>query len=111
MKYFYIEDSGTIIEIKSIIATEYEAAFPTVYSERTVNQLRKIQELLMAGRKACFLAVSLHHHLRKTVIAEDTDFHKELRVCMANGMIIRAYTLRLTERGLIIEHQIPIEIL
>ena len=108
---FYIEDSDTIIEIKSIIATEYEAAFPTVYSERTVNQLRKIQELLKAGRRACFLVVSLHPYLRKIVIARDTDFHKELKICMANGMVIRAYTSRLTERGLIIEHQIPIEIL
>jgi len=107
---FYIEDSDTIIEIKSIIATEIEAFFPTVYSERTVNQLRKIQELLKAGKRVCFLVVSLHPYLRKIVIAGNTDFHKELSLCMANGMIMRAYTSRLTDRGGIIEHQIPIEI-
>lgn len=107
---FYIEDSDTIIEVKSIIATAYEAFFPTVYSERTVNQLCKIQELLKAGKRACFFVVSLHPYLKRIVIARDTDFQKELSICMANGMILRAYTSRLTEQGLVIEHQIPIEI-
>ena len=106
---FYIEDTNTIIEVKSIISTEREAYFPTVYSERTVHQLRKIQELLRAGRKACFIIVSLHPYLQKVILDRTTRFYEEIDECIANGMIVKAYTSRLTENGVVIEHQIPIE--
>ena len=40
----YIQDSSTVIEIKSIISTDVRASFPTVFSERTQKQLTQLQQ-------------------------------------------------------------------
>lgn len=45
----YINDTNTIIEIKSILSFNDETVFPTVYSERAVKQLIKIKDLLLQG--------------------------------------------------------------
>lgn len=42
----YIENTKTIIEIKSILCFEETVVFPTVFSERGIKQLAKIAELL-----------------------------------------------------------------
>lgn len=39
----YIEDTKTVVEIKSILSFRGEAEFPSVYSQRAVDQLMKIQ--------------------------------------------------------------------
>ena len=46
---FYIEDTNTVIEVKSIISTSNIGEFPTVYSERTLKQLYKIKDILRTG--------------------------------------------------------------
>ncbi len=107
---FYIEDTDTVIEVKSIISTESAAPFPTVYSERTINQLRMIQTLLKEGKKTYFFIVSLHPYVKTVVVDGKSSFFTELEKCMGLGMALKAYTSRLTESGLRIEHQIPIEI-
>lgn len=52
---FFIPNSKTIIEVKSVIATEETAVFPTVYSERTLKQLKKMANLIDMGYKGFFL--------------------------------------------------------
>mgnify|MGYP000805719294 FL=1 len=42
----FIHDTNTLIEIKSTLAFSKESVFPTVYSERAVNQLKEISRLL-----------------------------------------------------------------
>ena len=53
----YLKETDTIIEIKSIISTDQIASFPTVYSERTIHQLKNLQRLLVEGHKICFFIV------------------------------------------------------
>lgn len=105
---FYIEDTNTIIEIKSIISTNKKAVFPTVYSERTIKQLGILQQELLAGRKACFCIVSLHPYVKEVVIRKDTEFYWKLLDCTDLGMHLHAYTTRLLPEGLIVEHEVPI---
>ena len=45
----YIPQTKTIVEIKSVLSENDEAVFPTVFSERTQNQLKSIQEMLDKG--------------------------------------------------------------
>ena len=47
----YINDTETIIEIKSLLAFKKKAIFPTIYSERAIKQLEQIAELLDKGYK------------------------------------------------------------
>ena len=56
----YLPGEDTIIEVKSIISLDKQAIFPTVYSERAINQLKKIRELLQGGKKVTYLFVSLN---------------------------------------------------
>lgn len=105
---FYIEDTDTIIEVKSVISTDDKAFFPTVYSERTLKQLRNLREILKLGGKVCFCIVSLHPYVKEIAINQATDFYSELKQCIDLGMHLHGYTTRLGECGFRIEHEIPI---
>lgn len=107
---FYIEDTDTIIEIKSLISTDAVASFPTVYSERTVKQLRMLKALLMKGKKVYYFIVSLHPYVKTVAIDSKSEFFSEIENCIELGMSLKAFTSRLKESGLMIEHQIPIKI-
>ena len=90
----YIPSTKTIIEIKSIISTKEPAIFPTVFSERTINQLKQIQQLLVNGYRVCFIIVSLHPYIKNVTIDKSTEFYSELSKCLEGGLIVKAYTSR-----------------
>lgn len=104
----YIEDTDTIVEIKSVISTNTRALFPTVYSERTIKQLQQLQSILGLGKNVCLCIVSLHPYLKEVVIDQNTEFCAELKLCRDMGMRLRAYTTRLSGNDLKVEHEIPI---
>ena len=64
----FIRDTNTIVEIKSILAFEKEALFPTVYSERALKQLSNIMRLLDEGYKVCYIFVSLNPRVKVLAI-------------------------------------------
>lgn len=104
----YIEDTDTILEIKSIISTNNIGLFPTVYSERTVRQLHQLQCFLSLGKKVSFCIVSLHPYLKEIVIDQNTEFYIQIKQCLDMGMRLHAYTTRLVRDEIKIEHEIPI---
>lgn len=104
----YIPSSKTIIEIKSIISTSDAAIFPTVYSERTINQLKQIQQLLLNGYRVCFMIVSLHPYVKNVTIDKSTEFYSELIKCLDSGLIIKSYTSRLKNNVLSVDKEINI---
>lgn len=83
--YIYIPETKTIVEIKSVLSSKDEAVFPTVYSERTQNQLKSIQEMLDNGYKVAFIIVSLNPYIKKLTIDKDTEFYAELTRCVEKG--------------------------
>ena len=64
----YIENTDTIVEIKSILSFDKEAVFPTVYSERAIHQLMNIRNLLMDGHRICYVYVSLYPGVKKVCV-------------------------------------------
>ena len=106
----YIKDTNTIIEIKSIITTNRLGIFPTVYSERTLNQLEKIQDLLSQGYKVCFIIISLNPYVRKIKIDQKTKFFNCFHDCIEKGMIIKGYTCDLIGGNLKINKEIELDI-
>ena len=104
----YIPASKTIIEIKSVLSSTDTAVFPTVYSERTQNQLKIIQEMLDKGYKVAFIIVSLNPYIKKITIDKNTEFYTELTQCIERGMDIRAYTSHLKDYEIEIKKQIPL---
>lgn len=102
---FYIPSSRTVIEIKSVISTEDKAVFPTVFSERTVNQLLIIEKLLRNGYKACFVIVSLNPYVKEIQLRKDSECCKELLRCIDLGLQIETFTCKLKDDGNVYIHK------
>jgi DNA-binding sugar fermentation-stimulating protein len=87
-----------LIEAKSIISANREAFFPTVYSERSIIQLKIIKQLLLEGIEIYYFIVSLSPIVRKITINEKhSEFYKLLNECIVNGLKLQAMSLRLEE--------------
>ena len=104
----YIKDTDTIVEIKSVISLNANALFPTVYSERTLKQLRKLQELLKQGKKVCFFVVSLHPYVTEITLNRNSDFYNELSRCVELGMKLVGFSCRLRNGKMKVEKEICI---
>ncbi len=104
----YLPKEEAIVEIKSIISTMDIARFPTVYSERTIHQLRSIYSLLQKGYRVCFIIVSLHPYVKGIEIDSDTEFYTELMRCIDVGLELKAYTCRLFNKDIVIEKEIKV---
>lgn len=104
----YIPETKTIVEIKSVLSSKSDAVFPTVYSERTQNQLKSIQEMLDKGYRVAFVIVSLNPYIKKITIDKGTEFYAELTKCLEKGMEFRAYTSQLLNYEIEIKRQIPL---
>ncbi len=105
----FIEDTKTIVEIKGIISKTDCALFPTVYSERTISQMKKLQELMKNGFKVCFCIISLNPYVKEIDINKGSEFNSELNKCLNLGMIVKGYSCKLIEGRLLINKQLPIK--
>ena len=89
----FIADTKTVIEVKSVISTNDIGCFPTVYSERAINQLDKVLKLLQDGYKAHYVIVALNPYIRRIMIAKGTPFRPAFDACIQLGMQISAFSL------------------
>ena len=106
----FIADTNTIVEIKTVISEEASARFPTVFSERGLEQLKKIEGLLDHGYKVCYLFASLCKATRCIEIDSETDFYIEFKNCVEKGMIYRACHLKTSEKNIEIDKMLPIKL-
>lgn len=103
-----IEESNTLVEIKSVISTKTPAIFPTVYSDRTLKQLQIISELLSYSNKICFLIVSLNPYIQEISLDQGTEFYHALKSCIEQGLMLKGYTVRFKGSRLVIDREIPV---
>ncbi len=104
----FIEDTNTIIEIKSVLSTDTYAKFPTVFSERSLLQLEKLERLMSAGYNVHYIIVSLNPYVKGINLLADTQFADALNKCIEHGMTISAFTCRLKDNKFQIEHMLQI---
>ena len=105
----FIEDTKTVVEIKSVLSVEETAFFPTVYSERAIHQLEKLQELMEAGYNAHFIIVALNPYIKRVRIVRANGLWDVLKPCIDSGMKVSAFVCRLSAEGVKLGHNIPIE--
>lgn len=105
---FYIEDTNTVIEVKSIISTSNIGEFPTVYSERTLKQLCKIKELLRTGYKVDYIIVSLNPYVKAIELIRDTEFYKEFDECINLGMSVHAFGCRVSNGMVLLDKKLDL---
>jgi len=108
---FFIPCSKTIIEVKSVISTSETAVFPTVYSERTLIQLKTISNLLEEGYRGYFVIVSLNPYVKDIKLLQDTEIVEQINECVAKGMIVKGFCCRLANDGVPqITNEVPVRI-
>lgn len=92
----YIEDTKTIVEIKSILSFDRIAFFPSIHSQRALDQLKQLSLLLNKGYNICYIFVSLNPCVKELMInKEETEFDTLFQECINKGMCVKVYSLRL----------------
>ncbi len=96
----YIEDTKTIVEIKSILSFNRTAQFPTVYSQRALDQLKKISYLLDKGYKVCYFFISMNPRVKCLRISHAvTEYYELIKACERKGMVLKGFSLILDTDG------------
>lgn len=94
----FIEDSKTIVEVKSILSTSNQEVFPKVYSQRAIDQLKSISELMDNGYNACYILISLNPYLKKVQLNQnDSEYYKLFNECIEKGMTVYSFSIQLDE--------------
>lgn len=104
----YIEDTNTIIEVKSVLSLDETAKFPTVFSERSLAQLAKLNEFLVCGYRVHYCIVSLNPYVKSIQVLSNTAFRSMLEVCLSNGMTISAHSCHIRDGRVQLENVLPI---
>ena len=105
----YIQETNTIIEIKSILTLEKHAVFPTVYSERAIQQLHQLEILLSKGYRVCYIFVSLSPMATSVLInPHASEFARAFQICKDKGMRFQACVIETRDGSSTIKRSIPI---
>ena len=105
----YIENSQTAVEIKSILSFDKKATFPTVYSQRAIDQLIKLTHLLDMEYKVCYILVSLNPSVKEVNINKEiVEYYKLFTECINKGMIAKGYTIKLQDNQPIMHSELRV---
>lgn len=105
----YIEDTNSICEIKSVLSLEKEQRLPMIYSERALQQLREMKELLEKGFHVYYFFVALNPCTECLILEDDgSDFVKLLMDNIFKGMICKAYSIKVEKQTAVLNKEIKI---
>ncbi len=109
---FFIQDTQTIIEVKSILSFDRDARFPVVYTERGIQQLEKLSELLSMGYRVAYLFVALNSSTKSVSLSDEMlEYSSAFRQCIDKGMLSRAYSVKHAENGIFhLARSIPVNV-
>ncbi len=89
---YYEATRKTIIENKSIISVAKEAFFPTVYSQRAIDQLNKLYEMLHSGYKVVYNFISLGPFVENIIINyKQIEYYEAFLKCIDSKMEVNGY--------------------
>lgn len=94
----FIEDTKTLIEVKTLLSFTEEGRFPSMESSRAEAQLEKISELLDKGYRVCYIVMSLNPQVKTIYINTDFDKYCQLfQECLEKGMKAKGFSIRLRD--------------
>lgn len=106
----FIANSNTLLEVKSILSLEKGAMFPTVFSQRTLDQLMEISSLMDRGYNAALVIASLSPYVEQIQIDHASPFYEALKPCIEKGMQLLAVSLHIHQGEARIKRKIKIEL-
>ena len=91
------ENDFEIVEIKTVITDQEKAVFPNLNSKRSVEQLKKIKELLKQGYKVKYIIAALSPYIKTVELnPEYLEFTRLFNQCKLLGMkvsIVKLYQI------------------
>jgi len=94
----YIEDTDTLIEVKTLLSFDEEGSFPSMISTRAEQQLERLSELLDKGYKVCYIVMSLNPKVKSIRLNSSYDRYCQLfSECLDKGMLVRGFSIRLKD--------------
>ncbi|WP_154497265.1 DNA/RNA nuclease SfsA [Waltera intestinalis] len=94
----YIDDTNTLIEVKTLLSFDEEGKFPSMTSVRAEQQLEKLSELLDKGYKVIYIVMSLNPKVKSIVLNNDYGRYCQLfRACLDKGMKVKGFSIRLKD--------------
>lgn len=106
----YLPKQNKIIEIKALISDKKNGnIFPTVHSDRTLEQLDFFKKKLQSNFKCDFIILSLNPYYDCIRIDTSTSFYKKISDCIKLGMNIYAYSISCLHNDIHIKKKIKIE--
>lgn len=111
--FLVIDENKTIVEVKGVISARRNILFPTVYSQRAIEQLNKIERFLDKGLKAQYFIISLSPIVKTIKINKSgvySEYYKLVIQCINKGMVIRGFNLQLSDRSVSIGKELEITI-
>lgn len=106
----FIESSNTLLEVKSILSLEKTAIFPTVFSQRTLDQLANIASLQENGYNATLIIASLSPYVEEVQIDRASLFYEALIPCIKKGMQLLAVSIHIHQGKACIKRKIKIRL-
>lgn len=94
---FFIANTRTLLEVKTVLSLKKDAIFPSVFSQRTLNQLREISSLMDRGYNSALVIASLSPYVEKIKIDHTSPFYEALKPCIDKGMQLLAVSLNYQE--------------
>nr|WP_303740745.1 DNA/RNA nuclease SfsA [Lutispora saccharofermentans] len=105
----FIANSSTLLEIKSVLSLEKSAVFPTVFSQRTLNQFKEISSLMDRGYNAALVIASINPYVEEIQIDTSSPFYESLAPCIEKGMQLFAVSLHIYQGEARIKQKIKIK--
>lgn len=105
----FIQDTNTIVEIKTVLSFDSVAHFPTVSSQRSTDQLSRIIDLLDLGHNVCYMFVSLGPHVKKLCLDADQEYSELFDRCVRRGMTYYGCALKPSENEIQITSHVEIQ--
>lgn len=98
-----------IIEAKGIISLDKEAMFPSVFSQRSIDQLRTLLQFIKSGIQIQYYLVSLSPFVESIRINSNMiEYYSLLTECIHSGMVIKGISCSFKNSRLNIGIEIPI---
>lgn len=92
----YLENSHTLIEVKTLLSFEKVGCFPSIESSRAIQQLENILELLNSGYRVCYMIMSLNPSVKAIrVNPAMEEYYRLFRECCKKGMDCRGFSVKL----------------
>ncbi len=104
----YIEDTDTIVEIKTILSLGKDGYFPTVHSARSNKQLEALERLLDSGHRVCYLFVALCPKTKRLHLDFDDQYNRLFRRCIEKGMLYYGCGLKMADNEFAVVSQIEV---